>query len=129
MFLKAKWISLVFICLVFFPFFVLGQSVFVSIQPSLEKDSFDLFSFEVFELELVVVNNLGRDLTDFEVTVSSAKELVLIVDGVEKKQQKFFFREIKNNGFESKKFFVKALFSSPQKSEVKAQSLFSDIFP
>ncbi|MDO8634176.1 MAG: hypothetical protein Q7K34_02690 [archaeon] len=103
---------------IFLPFFVAGQGVFVSIEPETGR-GLDFYSFEVVRFRLVVSNNSGSVVENFNAVISAGNDLALVVDGAETRSQKISFLSIAPNETLFREFQAKGLFSIGRKTSIR----------
>lgn len=120
-----KWTSAAFFFLIFFNF-AFAQSVFVSIEPMQGNTSLEMYSLEVKEFELVVVNNSTQPLSNFNVLVSASSEIILVSGGEEKKQEKISFVSIAPKAIMKRQILVKGKSASDKKAVLKADYGFDE---
>ncbi|MBI4044241.1 MAG: hypothetical protein HY392_00865 [Candidatus Diapherotrites archaeon] len=114
--LHARAFLLLFFA-VFLPFFAAGETVFVSIEP-VEGSGFEFYSFEVVRFRLIVSNNSGSVVENFNAVIFAGNDLTLVVDGAETRSQKISFLSIAPGETLFKEFQAKGLFSIGRKTSI-----------
>lgn len=77
--------------LLFLPSLAFSQEIFVTLKPVSQSAPVTIYESEITEFELVVINNEGVGVENFNARIFVGNELSIVVDGDEKKEQKITF--------------------------------------
>ncbi len=105
---------------------VFSQGVFVTLKPVFSQPTAEIYSGEVAQFELIVINNEQVGLENFNARLSVSPELALVVDDVEKSNQVLSFVFLQPNSSNSKLVFVKGVNFSQGDLPIKVEYGFGE---